>query len=120
QQKLDGNPSGILIYHPAGQKAMTMSQLTREFGFEVLEAFLLAVLVASASLRGMGSRVGFALVVGLVAAVSTNLSYWNWYGFPGNYTEAAMFVEVLKYLVAGIVVALVFGKGTPKTARAAA
>src|SRR4051812_5675511 len=44
QAKLDQNPSGILIYKPAGEKMMTGGQLVREFGIEVLEAVLLAIL----------------------------------------------------------------------------
>jgi hypothetical protein len=63
---------------------------------------------------------GFAIVVGVLAAVTTNLSYWNWFYFPGNYTAAVMFIEVMKYVVAGIVVALIAGKGAAKTSSAAA
>jgi hypothetical protein len=118
QQVLDKNPSGILIYHPAGAKAMTTGQLLHEFVFEVFEALLLAILLSMAALRTFGSRLGFAVIVGIIAAVSTNLSYWNWYGFPASYTHAAMFVEAMKYIVAGGIVALLMGKVSAKAAGA--
>lgn len=120
QQLLDKYPSGIMVYKPAGQKAMTMGQLSREFSFEVLEALLLAVLVWMSALRTFGSRIGFAVVVGLLAAITTNLSYWNWYGFPSNYTIATMFVEVMKYVAAGTVVAFIAGGEKSKVSGAAA
>jgi len=31
------------------------------------------------------------LVTGILAAITTNLSYWNWYGFPGAYTASFFF-----------------------------
>jgi hypothetical protein len=68
------------------------------------------------TLKTFGSRLGFALVVGL--AVTTNLSYWNWYGFPSSYTHATMFVEAIKYVVAGCIIALLMGKGSAKAAAA--
>lgn len=120
QSKLDANPSGILIYHPPGMKAMSVGQLGREFGFEVIEALLLAVLLAMTASSTFGSRLGLAFVVGVIAAISTNLSYWNWYGFPVNYTFAQMTIEVLKYVVAGVVIALVLGRGSRNAAGAQA
>ena len=39
----------------------------------------------------MGSfagRVAFVLIAGILAAIATNVSYWNWYGFPGVYTAS--------------------------------
>jgi hypothetical protein len=113
---LDKNPSGILIYKPAGEKVMTMGQLLHEFGFQVFESLMLAILLSVTALKTFSSRLGFALVVGLIAAVSTNLSYWNWYGFPANYTHATMLVEAMKYIVAGGVIALLMRKASAKAA----
>jgi hypothetical protein len=120
QQVLDKNPSGIVIYKPAGEKMMTASQLGREFGFQFLESLLLANLLGLAALRTFGSRLGFAFLIGAVAAMSTNLSYWNWYGFPGSYTWAAMFVEVMKYLIAGAIIAAMMKKATVRSLSAVA
>jgi hypothetical protein len=120
QAILDKSPSGILIYKPAGEKAMTMGQLGTEFGLEAVEALLLAALISMTALRTFGARMGFALVVGIIAAVSTNMSYWTWYGFPFNYTCATMFVEVMKYIVAGTVIAWMAGRVSNRQLGAAA
>jgi hypothetical protein len=120
QAKLEANPSGILIYNPPGAKAMDMGQLGREFGFEIFGSVLLAVLLSMTALGTFGSRLGFAVVVGALAAVTTNLSYWNWFHFPTSYTLAAMTTEIMKYIVAGAMVAIVLGRRSAKASSAAA
>jgi hypothetical protein len=106
-QKLAVSPSGLLIYHPPGAKAITGRQLGTEFATELLEAFLLVFLLAFARLGSFGARFGFALVVGLSAAVTTNVSYWNWYGFSGKYTGSYMLIKFLSYAAAGLVAAAI-------------
>ncbi|HXZ29227.1 MAG TPA: hypothetical protein VEG08_14630 [Terriglobales bacterium] len=112
QKKLDANPSGILIYRPAASvKALDPRQLGIEFLTEFLEVLLAAFLLAQTRLGYLG-RVGFFLVAGILAALATNVSYWNWYGFPTNYTEAYMTTQIVGYLCAGLVAAaLVKPKG---------
>jgi hypothetical protein len=107
EQKLAANPSGILIYHPPGAKALAPSQLVTEFLTELAEALLLALLLAQTSLPTFASRIGFVIIAALMAAITTNLPYWNWYGFPTSYTTAYMSIEFVGYLVAGLVVAAI-------------
>ena len=114
-EKLAGNPSGLLIYHPPGAKALTPGQLATEFLTELLEALIVVFLLAHTRLTTFGSRVGFVTLVGVLAAITTNISYWNWYGFPANYTAAYMTIEMVGYLVVGIVAALVMKNSAPKT-----
>ena len=114
-EKLVGNPSGLLIYHPPGAKALTPGQLATEFLTELLEALIVVFLLAQTRLTSFGSRVGFVTLVGVLAAITTNISYWNWYGFPANYTAAYMTIEMVGYLVVGIVAALVMKNSAPKT-----
>ena len=53
-------------------------------------------------------RAGFFVsVLGIAVAVWTNMSYWNWYGFPRRYTAVYMVTEVVGFIVAGVVIALV-------------
>jgi hypothetical protein len=106
-QKLAANPSGILIYHPPGAKALTPGQLMTEFLTELAEALLLAWLLAQTSLATLASRMGFVTIVALMAAITTNVPYWNWYGFPAGYTTAYMSIEFVDYLVAGLVAAMI-------------
>jgi len=41
------------------------------------------------------------------AAITTNIPYWNWYGFPGSYTVAYVGMQIVAFLVAGLVAAAV-------------
>ncbi len=110
--KLASNPSGVLIYNPPGMKVFTPSQLGTEFFVELLEAVLAVWLLTRTRLAGFGGRVAFVAVLGLVAILTTNISYWNWYHFPTNYTLGYMATQWLGYLVAGIVAATLL-KGQP-------
>jgi hypothetical protein len=116
-KKLATNPNGILIYHPPGGKAMEPRQLVAEFVTAVIEALLAAWLLSRTRLASYTSRVGFVIVVGLTAAITTNIPYWNWYGFPGSYTASYMTIEIVAYLVAGLVVAAVLGRAMTRAAR---
>jgi hypothetical protein len=115
EQKLAVNPSGILIYHPPGAKALTSGQLMTEFLTELAEALLLALLLAQTSLATFASRIGFVTIAALMAAITTNLPYWNWYGFPTSYTTAYMSIQFIGYMVAGLVVAAILKTKTTAT-----
>jgi hypothetical protein len=101
--------AGMLVYSPHAPLTLSPRQLGAEFALEIVESVLLAGLVSLVA-GGFGARIGAAVLVGVVAAVTTNLSYWNWYGFPLDYTLATGFTELMKYVVAGVVIALVLGR----------
>ena len=107
QQKLDASPSGMLIYRPAGARAMTGGQLGTEFLTELAEALLVVFLLSRARLASYASRVGFVIVTGVLAAITTNISYWNWYGFPGNYTFGYMLTEIIGFVLLGLLAAAI-------------
>lgn len=109
-EKLKDHPSGILVYHPPGAPPMSAAQLITELLKEILQSLIVVFLLAQTRLTTFGGRVGFVTLAGIMAAMTTNLSYWNWYGFPGNYTASYMFIEIMDYVVAGCVAALVFKK----------
>jgi hypothetical protein len=119
-QKLAVSPSGILIYHPAGAKPMSAGQLATEFFTELIEALLVAFLLSQAHLATFVSRVKFVVVVGILATIATNVSYWNWYGFPANYTVAYMITGVVGFICAGLVAAAIIKEEVPARAAAAA
>ena len=111
QQKLDANPSGMLIYRPAGARAMTTAQLGTEFLTELAEALLVVFLLSRARLASYASRVGFIALAGVLAAITTNVPYWNWYGFPGNYTFGYMLTEIIGFVLVGFVAAAIVKTG---------
>jgi len=118
-QKLAANPSGILIYHPAGAKAMTGGQLATEFLTELIESLLVVVLLSKTRLATFVSRLGFVVAAGVLATVATNVSYWNWYGFPASYTAASMTTGIVGFICLGAVTAALM-KEVPATMAAAA
>ena len=50
------------------------------------------------------------LVVGIVAAIATNISYWNWYGFPSVYIASYMCIQIVGFLLVGVVAAVLLPK----------
>jgi hypothetical protein len=113
EPKLAAHPSGLLIYHPPGAKGITGGKLGLEFLTEAVEALLAAILLARTRLASYVAKVGFVTLVGVVAAIATNVPYWNWYGFPGHYTAAYMTTQILGYLAAGLAAAAVLKNREP-------
>ena len=113
EAKLAKNPSGFFIYHPAGSRPMNMGKyLTVEFVTELCEALLAIWLLAQTRIVTFGGRLGFVTAAGIMAAIATNVSYWNWWGFPGNYTAAYMFIQVVGFFLVGLVAAFMFRRVT--------
>lgn len=112
-EKMAANPSGILMYHGPGRPFTFGKWLGIEFGTELLEAILVVFLLAQTRVASLAGRVGFVLVAGILAAIATNVSYWNWYGFPCLYIAGYMFIQIIGFLCVGIVAALVLRKRGP-------
>jgi len=113
-EKLEKNPSGFFIFHPAGSRPMNMGKfLTVEFITELCEALIAVWLLAQTRILSFGGRVGFVTLAGIMAAISTNVSYWNWWGFPTVYTASYMFIQFVGFFLVGIVAAIMFRRVTP-------
>jgi len=101
--------NGLIAYNPPSASAgVSPRQLIVEFVLELVESILTAVVLA-ALVAGFARRVGMAGVIGVVAGMATNFSYWNWYGFSLDYTLANAFTELMKFVFAGLAIALVLG-----------
>ena len=109
-EKATSGPSGMIMYHPT-REFVFGKLLAIEFATELLESILVVFLLAQTSIGSFAGRVGFVFVAGILAAVATNVSYWNWYGFPGVYIAAYMLIQVVGFICVGIVAGLVLGKG---------
>ena len=110
-KKLATTPSGILAYTPPGASAMEPKQLIVEFVTEMIEAFLI-VLLLPVTFTSFTARTGFAATMGLLASIVTNVPYWNWYHFSATYTAVAIFVQVVSFTIAGAVASLILKKTT--------
>jgi hypothetical protein len=113
-QKIATGPSGILMYHPARDFSFLRAVLI-ELGTNILQLLLAVFLLGQASLTSFGARWWFITTAGILAAISTNVSYWNWYGFPSNYTLAYAFTILMGFVFAGLVAAAIVkpGAGMP-------
>jgi hypothetical protein len=112
QDRVRNGPSGILMYHPR-RNATVGRMLLIEFATEVLEAILVVFLLASTRLLTPGSRILFVTIAGVLAALATNVSYWNWYGFPKRYIAAYMFTQVVGFFLVGVVSAFMLRNRDP-------
>jgi hypothetical protein len=111
-EKLANGPSGILMYHAS--RPLNMPRLLGiEFATEVLEAILVVFLLSSTRLLTAGSRILFVTIAGVLVAIGTNVSYWNWYGFPKRYTVAYMIIQIVGFFLVGVVSALVLKNRDP-------
>ncbi|HVW85593.1 MAG TPA: hypothetical protein VHB50_12980 [Bryobacteraceae bacterium] len=119
EKKLATMPNGVLIYHPVGGAAMTARPFIVEFLTELAEAMLAVFLLSMVRLESFAARVGFVAVIGVIAAIATNISYWNWYGFPVSYTLAYIVTQLVGFLVAGLIGAAML-RAAPRATVAAA
>jgi hypothetical protein len=108
QEKAKIMPSGFMIYHPAGEGVgMTPVMLVSEFAKETAQTLIAAFLLSLTTLAAYLMRVGFVTLIGISAALSTNVSYLIWYRFPLDYTLGYMSIEVVSGIVAGLVIAAI-------------
>ncbi len=111
EQKYRQGPHGILIFQPRGAEVITPAQLLIQFALNLIEALIAAWLLSMAtSLTTFASRAGFVFVLGILMALSTNIEYWDWYGFPTSYTAAYMLDKIVGFLIVGLVVAAIVKK----------
>ncbi len=101
------HPSGILVYQRPGAPGLSFRLLGTELLTEIVQTLIAAVLLAWAAITSYGRRVAYVVLLGCVSAITTNISYWNWYGFPANYTLAYMSMEIAGFVAAAFVVAAI-------------
>ncbi len=68
---------------------------------------LAALLLANISVTVFATRVALVGALGLLSALEVHGSYWNWYGFPADYTLAASVDLVIGWLLVGVTLAMI-------------
>jgi len=105
-KKYEQSPHGLLVYHPASGAFNFGGALAREGALNLLEGLLAAWLLSwAASGKPYSARAGFVVILGALVSVSTNVEYWNWYEFPGNYVAGYMVTQIIGFTLIGLVVA---------------
>ncbi|MFZ0332823.1 MAG: hypothetical protein WAN10_07055 [Candidatus Acidiferrales bacterium] len=108
--KFQQGPSGVLVYTLGGGVALNYGKLLGgEFAIDVVSAFFLACILAmgAGGVSSYWKRVFAVTLAGLFASVFLGLEYWNWYGFPTNYTCAYIATGFLDWYFAGLVMAAI-------------
>ncbi|MGC2745374.1 MAG: hypothetical protein WA672_19560 [Candidatus Angelobacter sp.] len=116
-RKVETGPSGLLAYHPALNFSFGKA-LGVELGTNILQVLLAVILLGQTSLVSFAARWRFITIAGVLAALSTNISYWNWYGFPGSYTLAYICTVAMGFVFAGLVAAAIVKPGAAVTTTA--
>ena len=98
-------PSGLLVYKPAGTEFNFGKALAVQFVTDVVKAALLLALLSHTRLVSFGQRVIFVVLAGVLAAIVTNIPYWNWYSFNSTYTISQIVMEIIGFTCAGLVLA---------------
>lgn len=112
-EKVAKGPFGFMVVHPAGRDISLGKRLPIEFGTNVVCALLAAILVTQ--LRpGFIVRVACVTLVGLLAGLMTAVPFWNWYGFPTDFTLAQIVLHTAGWFLAGIALAAIVRPSTAK------
>ena len=75
-EKAASGPSGILLYHSSREFSF-VKLLGVEFVTEVVEAIIVVLLLAQTRIESFFGRVSFVFFAGVLAAIATNVPYWN-------------------------------------------
>lgn len=103
--RINAGPIGLMVYHPTGYDALSPRQMLTELGTNIVQVLLAVFLLGQTTITSFAARWRFITVAGILAAISTNISYWNWYGFPVNYTLAYISVIMVGFACAALVAA---------------
>jgi hypothetical protein len=105
-EKIGKGPYGFMVIHPNGRDVSLVKRLPIELGTNVVCALLAAIIVSQ--LRpGFVVRVGCVTLMGVLASLMTSVPFWNWYGFPTEFTLAQIIEHSVGWLLAGIVLAAI-------------
>lgn len=108
EEKLRAGPYALMVVKPDGSEPMSPMQLAREFATSVGMALIAVFLiVAAGGLSGMFARIAFCVLLALFGYLQHDVRFWNWYGFPPEFTIAQLIDKVVAGVLLGIVISLV-------------
>lgn len=106
QEAYREGPVGMLFYKPRGGDPMAAHYFINEILTDLAASLLACLLLSLTTLAYLG-RMLFVGGLGLFSWVTSSIPYWNWYGFPADFTLAAGAGMVLGWLLAGVVIAAI-------------
>jgi hypothetical protein len=104
-------PYAFVAFKPKGDDMNEVFPrlLGLQFAFDVLAAALATLLVAR-SVGGVFARASTVAGYGVFGWLCINVPYWNWYGFPADFTLGALVEQGVGWLLVGTVIAWVLRK----------
>jgi hypothetical protein len=85
---------------------MSRRQLLTELASSIVAA-LMAAAVLTQVRSGYLGRVLLVTAMGVFGFASILVSYWNWYGFPTDFTIGAALAEIIGWFLGGLVLAAI-------------
>jgi hypothetical protein len=110
-EKYRQGPNGLLVYQAQGSEPFTPAQLVGEVSTNIIGALIAAFLLSTSAIAGFWGRVQFVTLLGVFASVAIDLSYWNWYRFPIDYTVAQLVDHTIGWFFGGLVLARMVRRG---------
>lgn len=106
-RKYEKGPVGMVIYDPAGSGMVMTGQFIVGFIIAVLSSMLVAWFLSRSTAASSTylARVAFCGMLGIFASLVSHVTYWNWMGYPADYTSAMVVDVVLGWLLAGLGIA---------------
>ncbi len=109
EEKYKQGPRGIVVFDPQGGEAMSPMQLGTELASNIVAALFAAIILARIGTSRFG-RTMMGTAIGLVAWLSIDASYWNWYRFPDLFTMSQLIDQTAGWFLTGGTIALVLPK----------
>jgi hypothetical protein len=101
-----GSPTGLLLIHHNASLEMNPAQFGLQLLFDIV-AMLLAASIVSQLAPGtsFSGQLSVIFMLSLFGSLRAGLPMWNWYGFPRRYVAAQMAMDMVGFLVGGVIVA---------------
>ena len=98
--------SGLILYLRPGEAVDPARAIIQEL-FKTLAVAMFAAFLAGrfALNAGYAAKAFLILAISTTGSISTHISYNAWFGFPVAYTLGRIFLDVLPWIVASLVIA---------------
>lgn len=113
-KKAEAGPTAFIVYHPTGETPFSAKQLIIEFGSNVFAALIVALILGWTS-PSIAKRIAIATLIGLAGWASIDISYWDWYRFPGSFISREMIEQVFGWLLTGAAMAFILRTKTTES-----
>jgi hypothetical protein len=105
-KRMEEGPFVFAAVSPHGTAGMGPAMIG-SFIIQFLAAALATFLLMRATAMPYLAKVAFVMLLGLFGGIITHVPYWNWWGFPADYTLVMIADLVIGWFLAGLVIARV-------------